>query len=57
MDNRPSSSTTVNIIDHQNISYQLNLNDNNNVHIGNNVVAPVDDNRGKGNHDYGESTQ
>ena len=57
MDNRPSSSTTVNIIDHQNISYQLNLNDNNNVHIGNNVVARVDDNRGKGNHDNGESTQ
>eukprot|EP00956_Cyclotella_meneghiniana_P008219 scaffold10946_cov104-Cyclotella_meneghiniana.AAC.1 len=57
MDNRPSSTTTVNIIDYQNINYQLNLNDNNNVHIGNNIVATVDDNRGKGNHDNGESTQ
>ena len=57
MDNRPSSSTTVNIIDKQNINYQLTLNDNNNVHIGNNIVASVDDNQGKGNHDNGESTQ
>eukprot|EP00956_Cyclotella_meneghiniana_P019827 scaffold34484_cov39-Cyclotella_meneghiniana.AAC.3 len=53
----PPASTTVNIIDSQNINYQLNLNDNNNVHIGNNIDAPLDDNRGKGNHDNGESTQ
>eukprot|EP00956_Cyclotella_meneghiniana_P033516 scaffold96698_cov56-Cyclotella_meneghiniana.AAC.2 len=56
MDNRPSSST-LNIIDYQNINYQLNLNDNNNIHIGNNIVATSDDNRGKGNDDNGESTQ